>query len=70
MSFGKTLKIAMAHRSVTQDQLANGINRKQATISGYANDKIDPSYKTIVCIAGFLEMTPGQFLDFKVTEKE
>lgn len=68
MTFGQILKAVMKHKSVTQDQLADGIDRKQATISGYVNDKIDPGFKTIESIAEFVGMTPGEFLEFKTTE--
>lgn len=56
MGFGRFLKKAMKLKGVTQDELADGIDKKQATISGYVTNKIDPSFKTIESISVFLEM--------------
>lgn len=61
MGFGRFLKRAMKLKGVTQKELECGIGKKQATISGYKNNKIDPTFKTIESISEFLEIPLSEF---------
>lgn len=70
MSFGKCLQNAMRDNGVTQEDLAGGIGKKQATVSGYINDKIDPSYSVMKKIASFLEMTVCELISYEPVIKD
>ncbi|CAL9982421.1 transcriptional regulator [Vibrio phage D81] len=65
MSFGQSLQAAMEDKGIKQEELAKGVDKKQATISGYVNDKIDPGLSTVKKIAKFLDMSTSELLDYK-----
>lgn len=62
MSFGTSLKSVMDKKGVKQEELAEGINKKQATISGYVNDNIEPGITTVKAIAEFLKVSVSELI--------
>jgi transcriptional regulator with XRE-family HTH domain len=60
---GKKIKLARTELDLTQTQLAEKINGKQKSISGYETGATLPSLKTLVKIAKVLKKPAGHFLD-------
>jgi len=60
---GKKIKLARIELDLTQTQLAEKINGKQKSISGYETGATLPSIRTLVKIAKVLRKPPGYFLD-------
>ena len=61
--FGKNIKLACIGLDLTQTELAQRINSKQKSISGYETGAILPSIRTLVKIANVLKKGAGYFLD-------
>ena len=60
---GKKLKLARIELDLTQTQLAEKINGKQKSISGYETGATLPSIRTLIKIAKVLKKPAGHFLD-------
>ncbi len=60
---GKKVKLARIELDLTQTQLAEKINGKQKSISGYETGAALPSIQTLIKIAKVLEKPAGYFLD-------
>ena len=60
---GKKIKLARIELDLTQTQLAEKIDGKQKSISGYETGGSLPSIKTLVKIAKVLKKPAGHFLD-------
>ena len=53
MKLKKSIKTGFAIREKNQQELAEFIGKKQATVSYYANGRIDPPMSVVVKIAEF-----------------
>ncbi len=60
---GKKIKLARIEHDLTQTQLAEKINGKQKSISGYETGATVPSIRTLVKIAKVLKKPASYFLD-------
>ena len=60
---GKKIKLARIELDSTQTQLAEKINGKQKSISGYETGATLPSIRTLIKIAKVLKKPAGHFLD-------
>ena len=60
---GKKIKLARIELDLTQTQLAEKINGKQKSISGYETGATLPSIRTLVKIAKILKKPASYFLD-------
>ncbi len=60
---GKKIKLARVELDLTQTQLAEKINGKQKSISGYETGATLPSIRTLVKIAKGLKKPASLFLD-------
>ena len=60
---GKKIKLARIELDLTQTQLAEKINGKQKSISGYETGATLPSIRTLIKIARVLKKPAGHFLD-------
>lgn len=59
---GKKIKLARMELDLTQTQLAEKINGKQKSISGYETGATLPSIRTLVKIAKVVKKPAGYFL--------
>ena len=59
---GKKIKLARIELDLTQTQLAERINGKQKSISGYETGATLPSIRTLIKIAKVLKKPAGHFL--------
>lgn len=60
---GKRIKLARVELDLTQTQLAEKINGKQKSISGYETGATLPSIRTLIKIAKVLKKPAGYFLE-------
>ena len=60
---GKKIKLARIELDSTQTQLAEKINGKQKSISGYETGATLPSIRTLIKIAKVLKKPAGYFLE-------
>ncbi len=60
---GKKIKLARVELDLTQTQLAEKINGKQKSISGYEIGATLPSIRTLIKIARVHKKPAGHFLD-------
>jgi len=60
---GKKIKLARIELDLTQTQLAEKINGKQKSISGYETGATLPSIRTLIKIAKVLKKPTSHFLD-------
>jgi len=60
---GKKIKLARIELDLTQTQLAEKINGKQKSISGYETGATLPSIRTLIKIAKVFKKPAGYFLD-------
>jgi len=60
---GKKIKLARIELDLTQTQLAEKINGKQKSISGYETGATLPSIRTLIKIARVLKKPASHFLD-------
>ena len=60
---GKKIKLARIELGLTQTELAEKINGKQKSISGYETGATLPSIRTLIKIARVLKKPAGYFLD-------
>jgi len=61
--FGKNTKSTRVELDLTQTQLAEKINGKQKSISGYETGATLPSIRTLIKIAKVLKKPASHFLD-------
>jgi len=61
-SFAKNLKELMKENRTSQDKLAKYLNVNQRTVSKYVNNKIEPSFDTLIKIAKFFEVRTDYLL--------
>jgi len=54
----KQIRMEMAERDMTQQQLADAIGIERATLSRYLNRKLQMSVRTLTAIARALRMSP------------
>ncbi len=60
---GKKIRLARVELDLTQTQLAEKIDGKQKSISGYETGATLPSIRTLIEIAKVLKKPAGYFLD-------
>jgi len=60
---GKKIKLARVELDLTQTQLAEKINGKQKSISGYETGATLPCIRTLIKIAKVFKKPAGYFLD-------
>lgn len=63
MSIGKTLKILLENKEITQQQVADHLGISRQAVSRWVKDKTDPTTKTLEELARFLNVQPGTFFD-------
>ena len=56
--FGKRLKIARKQKKMTQVELADAIEKKEATVRKYENGTIEPPWNVIEELAKALDVSP------------
>ena len=68
MTFGEKIKQARTAKKLTQKQLAEKINAKHNSISGWEKDKCRPDMDTIEFLCGVLEVTPTYLMGSKIDD--
>ncbi|MBH09782.1 MAG: hypothetical protein CMG74_05380 [Candidatus Marinimicrobia bacterium] len=64
MNLKKSIKTGFAIRDKNQEQLAKFIGKKQATVSYYANGRIDPPLSVVVKISQFFGVKTSTFIEW------
>jgi len=64
LNLKKSIKTGFAIRENNQQELAKFIGKKQATVSYYANGRIDPPLSVVVKIAEFFGVKTSAFIEW------
>ena len=64
MNLKKSIKTGFAIRDKNQQDLAEFIGKKQATVSYYASGRVDPPLSVVVKIAEFFGVKTSTFIEW------
>jgi transcriptional regulator with XRE-family HTH domain len=53
MFFSSNIKFLRKRRGLTQDDVANSLNMKRSTLSGYENNIAQPGFETLIAFSGY-----------------
>lgn len=62
MSFGQRLKQLLRENRISQRQLARDLNMAPTTLSGYANDRREPNFFTLIQFADYFQVSVDYLL--------
>ena len=68
MNLKKSIKTGFVIREKNQQELAEFIGKKQATVSYYANGRIDPPLSVVIKIAEFFGVKTSTFIEWGENE--
>jgi transcriptional regulator with XRE-family HTH domain len=68
MNLKKSIKTGFVIREKNQQELAEFIGKKQATVSYYANGRIDPPLSVVINIAEFFGVKTSTFIEWGENE--
>ena len=63
MSFGKTLRILIEERNMTQKELAKQLNLAPSTIGNYIQDVREPDFSTLKVLANYFDVSIDYLLN-------
>ena len=63
MSFGKTLRILIEERNMTQKELAKQLNLAPSTIGNYIQDVREPDFSTLKVLANYFDVSIDYILN-------
>lgn len=64
-TIGERIRLLRKEHNLTQDQLAKLIDKTKSNVSGYENDKFEPSAQTIISLCNFFDVS-ADFLLFGI----
>lgn len=64
MSFGQRLKQLIRENDISQRQLSRDLNMAPTTLSGYANDRREPNFHTLIQFADYFQVSVDYLIGY------